>query len=273
MNFNDTQNDNSYKKIKLNLNEKAYICNKNIRLFDVIDSTNNYLLEYAKKGSIEHGSVVIAYEQTAGKGRLGRSFYSPPETGLYMSILIETTALNKEFSENPTLITVFVAVAAARAIEKKCNIQAKIKWVNDLYYEQKKICGILTEGIFNKGKIKTSVIGIGINLCTNNFPNELAGKAGSIFRCKELPDNFRLELAEEILNNLFDVVLYAEKTQIIDEYKEKSCILGSVVKVISNSESYEAKAIDISFDGELVIEHTNGQKAFLKTGEISLKFT
>jgi biotin-(acetyl-CoA carboxylase) ligase len=101
----------------------------------------------------------------------------------------------------------------------------------------------------------------------------LAGKAGSIFSCKELPDNFRLELAEEILNNLFDVVLYAEKTQIIDEYKEKSCILGSVVKVISNSESYEAKAIDISFDGELVIEHTNGQKAFLKTGEISLKFT
>lgn len=246
------------------------IYNRNIKVFNTIDSTNTYLKNAVKAGSAEHGTVVIAYEQTAGRGRLGRSFYSPDKTGLYMSVLLDANQFEEEFSTNPALFTVTAAVAVSRAIQKSANITVQIKWVNDLYLENKKICGILAEGIMSAGKISKIVLGIGLNLTTSDFPEELQQKAGSLFRAKDISSTFRLEMAAEIIENLFKA-LYENKQNIMAEYKKNSCVIGKTVQIITGTETYNAKAIDIDQNGGLVIEKEDGSRKILNSGEISLK--
>lgn len=246
------------------------ICDKNIIIFDTIDSTNTYLKNAVKTEKFVHGTVVIAYEQTAGRGRLGRTFYSPDKTGLYMSILLDSNKFEDEFSKNPALFTVTAAVAVSRAIQKKADINVKIKWVNDLYLENKKICGILAEGILNSGKISKIVLGIGLNLTTVDFPEELQQKAGSLFGFSEIASAFRLEMAAEIIDCLFEA-FNEDKQKIMSEYKKNSCVIGKTVEIITATETYTAKAIDITPNGELVVEKDNGSCVQLNSGEISLK--
>ena len=246
------------------------ICDKNIIIFDTIDSTNTYLKNAVKTEKFVHGTVVIAYEQTAGRGRLGRTFYSPDKTGLYMSILLDSNKFEDEFSKNPALFTVTAAVAVSRAIQKKADINVKIKWVNDLYLENKKICGILAEGILNSGKISKIVLGIGLNLTTVDFPEELQQKAGSLFGFSEITSAFRLEMAAEIIDSLFEA-FNEDKQKIMSEYKENSCVIGKTVEIITATETYSAKAIDITPNGELVVEKDDSSCVQLNSGEISLK--
>ena len=131
-----------------------------IHIYQSLASTNDTAKEMAKNGCA-HGTVVIADSQTAGRGRFNRQFYSPGSTGLYMSIVIDA---DKYALKESTLLTPFVAVIVSRVIHKVTDKKCGIKWVNDLYLEDKKVCGILTEGIMEASKISKFVVGIGINV-------------------------------------------------------------------------------------------------------------
>ena len=145
--------------------------------YGIIDSTNlqaRRLIEGAWGEEIQP-TVLLAEGQTAGRGRLGRSFYSPTDTGLYTSLIIESpSSLDKLLS-----LTALAAVAASEAIEAAFGINVGIKWVNDLYYNERKIAGILAESCIS-GTKRYIILGIGINLSTESFPDDILLKAGSL---------------------------------------------------------------------------------------------
>jgi len=170
-----------------------------IFIYDCLESTNKTAKEMAISEA-EHGTVVIADSQTAGKGRYGRSFHSPPNHGLYMSLIIKP---NQYRFSTPTLITAFSAVTVCEAIEAISDKRPKIKWVNDIFLNGKKICGISAEAItdFESGNTQWIVVGIGVNYSTlaTDFPEELRHIAGSVFGL-DTPPTTRNHLAAEILN-------------------------------------------------------------------------
>ena len=234
------------------------------------DSTNRYLKELAVNGAKE-GTVVIANQQSAGRGRLGRSFFSPGEKGIYMSIL-----LRPEITlERSVLITSMAAVAVARAIEQVCGLPAKIKWVNDIFLNNRKVCGILTEAGINyeKGALEYAVLGIGINVGSMEFPEELRNIATSV------SNECGFEISRDVL---IDAVL-SELEQwyrtlwdgsFLEESKARSILLGKGILVIDETApggSYPAKAIDINELGNLIIER-EGKLQILNSGEVSIRF-
>jgi Biotin/lipoate A/B protein ligase family. len=170
----------------------------------------------ASKGACE-GTVIIASEQTQGRGRMGRTFFSPPSTGLYMSVI-----LRPQLSlEDSLLITTGTAVAVAKAIETLTQKGVQIKWVNDLFMDGKKVCGILTEASLNveNGGLDYAVVGIGINVCTKDFPNDLKDLAGSIFDKKPQKGPVTSLLAAYVLNNLADIIENIADRTYLEEYK------------------------------------------------------
>ncbi len=186
-------------QIKSNLREQYKSCS--LRFFSVIDSTNNE----AKRGEYYPGSVIIAAEQSAGRGRLGKSFHSPLGSGIYMSIIVNAD------SENLESMTVETGKAVIAAIEKVTAVRAEKRRINDIYYRDKKICGILCEGIVNseKAKIEKVVIGIGLNILEpdGGFPGDLEKIASALFCGNEEADANLI--AAEIINEV--LALYGEK--------------------------------------------------------------
>ena len=233
------------------------------------DSTNRYLKELAVKGAAE-GTVIIANRQSAGRGRLGRSFFSPEEKGIYMSIL-----LRPEIPlERSVLITSMAAVAVARAIEHVCGITAKIKWVNDILINNKKTCGILTEAGINvmTGMLDYAVLGIGINVGVMEFPEELKKIATSISNecgfvvSKEV-------LIDEVLKELEEWYPTLLDGSFLEESKKRSLLLGKEILVLDErvqGGSYPAKAVDINELGNLIIER-EGSIQVLNSGEVSIR--
>ena len=190
-----------------------------------VSSTNTLLKQAAAEGAPE-GTVLIACRQTAGKGRLGRSFYSPEETGLYMSVL-----LRPELKvQDSLLITTAAAVAAAEAIEKTTGVKAEIKWVNDIYCRRKKTAGILTEGSIRPGsdQLAYAVLGIGINVWKpkNDFPAEIQSIAGSILEESCFDEDLRNRLAAAILNEFMRLYPKLSEIQFMDAYRQRSFLLG-----------------------------------------------
>lgn len=232
----------------------------NIHIFDEIDSTN----EYAKKIDIinDHYDIIISDCQTNGKGRLGRSFYSPSETGLYMSIAF----LINPNTFNFVNITSIVSVAVTMAIEKLTNLHIGIKWVNDLYYKDLKIAGILVEGMTNIKDYSTSkiIVGIGINLTTNNFPSNIIDVAGSL-NC----DVSRNMLISYIIN-YFDYFYKKSPKEYLNIYKSHSIVIDKNIAFYDNGVIHYGKAVDINNYGELVVLETSGKITILRTGEISI---
>lgn len=233
------------------------------------DSTNRYLKELAVQGAPE-GTVIIANRQSAGRGRLGRSFFSPEEKGIYMSIL-----LRPEIPlERSVLITSMAAVAVARAIEHVCGITAKIKWVNDIFLNNKKACGILTEAGINAvtGTLDYAVLGIGINVGFMKFPEELKKIATSISNecgfvvSKEV-------LIDEVLKELEEWYPTLLDGSFLEESKKRSLLLGKEILVLDErvqGGSYPAKAVDINELGNLIIER-EGSIQVLNSGEVSIR--
>lgn len=238
--------------------------------FEEIDSTNRYLKELAARGAKE-GTIVIANRQSAGRGRLGRSFFSPEEKGIYMSIL-----LRPDISlERSVLITSMAAVAVAEAIEQVSGIETKIKWVNDVFLNRKKVCGILTEAGIDAeaGKLDYAVLGIGVNVGKMEFPEELQNSATSV------SNECGFEVAKEAL---IDGILeqldkwYPSLTDgsFLEESKKRSILLGKDILVIDETVpggSYSAKAMDINELGNLIIER-DGRIQVLNSGEVSIRF-
>jgi len=173
---------------------------KKIHIHKSLQSTNKTAKELAINGS-EHGTIIIANTQTTGKGRYDKHFYSPPATGLYMSIILRSPELDLT---NTTHITKTAAVAVCKTIENLTCLNPKIKPVNDIFLNSKKICGILTEAIsdLESGNIEWAVVGIGINVSTANFPKELENIATSIFAesSESVDAALRSRLAAELTN-------------------------------------------------------------------------
>ena len=240
------------------------------KYFEELDSTNRYLKELAAKDA-RPGTVIIANRQSAGRGRLGRKFFSPEEKGIYMSILLRPDIP----LERAVLITSMAAVAVARAIERVSGIEAKIKWVNDIFLKGKKVCGILTEAGIDaeSGKFSYAVLGIGVNVGEMEFPEELrdiatsvSNECGFVISKENLIDEILLEL-ERWYATLSD-------GGFLEESRKRSILLGKEILVLDETApggSYPAKAVDINELGNLVIER-NGERVVLNSGEVSIRF-
>ena len=229
-----------------------------VEVFDIIDSTNLEAKRRASAG-FESPTLLVAEKQTAGKGRMGRQFYSPESTGLYMSYLYRPTTA---FSDNVT-VTAAAAVAVSRAINNLTDLKPQIKWVNDIYIDGKKVCGILTEAV--TGNTTAIIIGIGINITTEQFPEEIMSIADSL---KKNIDRNRL--AAEIVKELQVLISELPDRTFIEEYRKRSCVLGREVTFIKDGVTRTGKAVDIDRDGGLVVETEMG-KITLNTGEITLR--
>lgn len=238
--------------------------------FEELDSTNRYLKELAAEGAPE-GTVIIANRQSAGRGRLGRSFFSPAEKGIYMSILLRPDIA----LERAVLITSMSAVAVAEAIEHVSGAEAKIKWVNDIFLNGKKTCGVLTEAGIDaeKGTLEFAVLGIGVNVGEMEFPKELEHIATSVSNecgfpvSKDTLINAILEKMERWYPTLAD-------GSFLKESKRRSLLLGKEITVIDETVyggSYPAKAVDINELGNLIIER-DGVLQVLNSGEVSIRF-
>ncbi|HCM89853.1 MULTISPECIES: biotin--[acetyl-CoA-carboxylase] ligase [Vagococcus] len=243
--------------------------NNQIIFYDVIDSTNKRAKELAAEGAI-HGTLVVANEQTDGKGRYGRSFESPKNTGVYMSLIIRPQELT--YNE-PTTVTAYAAVVVSNVIEELTGKKIGIKWVNDLFYNEKKICGILTEAVtdFESGQIEWIVLGIGLNISTSDtvFSEEVKQKAGSIFKENEISIN-RNKLVATLLEELLTAHKELSITDLMARYKEKSIVLNKNVMIQQGQESYKVKVIDIDDQGQLIIETQSGNRKKFSSGEIRI---
>ncbi len=247
------------------------LCEK-LEVFKTVGSTNTLAKQYAA----EHGctepveKIFVANEQTAGRGRQGRSFYSPEGTGIYMSFLINP-GMN---SAEAVRITTASSVAVCMAIEKVFGINPVIKWVNDVYLGDRKICGILTEAVtdFETGMVDSVVIGIGVNVFTEDFPEEIADIAGSLTAMGEADRN---RLTAEIINFMTGLCRTENGRLVIgdyiDEYKKRSMVIGKRIKILNTNEVVLAEDIDKS--GGLVVRLSDGTTKVLGSGEISIRVT
>ena len=245
--------------------------------YEEIDSTNLEAKRYAASftESSPEIPVFIAKSQTGGRGRLGRSFFSPEETGLYMSILLP---IDENLTETD-LITPAAGVAVCRTIEALSSEEPKIKWVNDVYINKKKVCGILAEGIIDSklGKISNVVLGIGINLFEpkTGFPEEISNIATSLFgKNVENPESVKYQFVGKLLENLEKTLDSQVENQVMEEYKSRSLVLGETVTVIDSQNQFSAFVKDITKKGHLVVEFTKDGQLETKeilSGEVSLR--
>lgn len=251
-------------KIKKFLKNDTYI---NITVLDSTDSTNKYLKEKAVSRAVE-GEAVIADTQTGGRGRFARKFHSPRGCGIYMSILLKPQIPASE----AVLITSAAAVAVAEACEALCGKKAQIKWVNDVYIDYKKVCGILTEGsIKPDGCFDWAVLGIGINAFSpdGGFNDEIKDIAGAVFDKKE--ENLRNRLIAEVINRFFEYYKELDKKTFLESYRKRSCVTGKEITVIKNEEKTKAVAVSIDNDCRLLVEYEDKTQEYLSSGEISIK--
>jgi len=229
-------------------------------VYPVLSSTNDRAGELARNGNIP--CLVLAEEQTHGRGRNGRDFYSPNGHGLYMSLAVGAP---KEV-EKLLGITAMAAVAVHRAIKNITGIQTGIKWVNDIYLNGRKVCGILAEAFSDSSGIKAVVVGIGINIDTSDFPEELKNTAGSLGSS----DLDRSQLAAAIAGEFMDI-LGTEDRSYMDTYRQASIVVGKRVRYICGGKENTGYAEHIDDDCALVIINDNGCRTVLRSGEVTLR--
>lgn len=229
------------------------------------DSTNNYAKRLAMSGA-SHGTLVAANHQTAGRGRRGHAFVSPPGTGLYMTLMFRPNVDAEKFQ----MITIAAAVAVCQAIDELCpGSGTGIKWVNDVYLHGKKIAGILTEAItsIESGEIECVITGIGINVSTQTFPEELADTAGSIF-----PDGNILFGRDELCARIADILMdFAEDLstpEIIRAYRERSVLTGEDITYMQGDRKCFGHVQGIDDTGGLVVVNDAGETETLRSGEV-----
>ena len=251
-------------------------------------STNDLAKEFALSHP-DTDAVFVADCQTKGRGRRGRSFFSPGATGLYMSLLIHP----KADASKTAHLTCLAGAAVCDAIEEACGIQTQIKWVNDIYYRNKKICGILTEGqaSLEDGLFSYVIVGIGINLCApeGGFPDDIKNKAGALF--KDCAPNgsvsdIKIMLCNSIIKNFFKYYNSSDEKSFLSRYKERSMLIGKHVEILSHSRknmqersSFSADTDEnqnprvlvtgIDDDCRLVVRYPDGTTAALSSGEVS----
>ena len=239
-----------------------------LKLYQETDSTNRAAKQAAIAGESGHGSVILACGQSCGRGRRGRSFYSPSQAGLYLSVILQPQGNLRE----SLLLTTEAAVAVYKAVRKITGIELDIKWVNDLYYKGKKVCGILTEAItdFESGEIQYAVVGIGLNLYEEEggYPPELREIAGGLYRNQREAEGVnRNRLAAEIVNFLLDET---RELKLLPEYLDRNMIPGHRIQILDGQQSRSAYAVAICQDGRLKVREEDGSETLLAYGEISV---
>lgn len=232
------------------------------------DSTNTCVRRLAEAGAPE-GSVVVAAAQTAGRGRSGKSFLSPAGTGLYMSILLRPQLAMGD----ALLITTAAAVAVAHAVERVAAVKAQIKWVNDVYVDGKKVCGILTEGALDleNGGLRYAILGIGINICppAGGFPPELAPIAGALTGAGG--EALRAPLAAAVLDEFFALYPHLTEKPFYDDYVSRSLLTGRQIEVLRGGTRLPATALGIDRDLHLRVRYADGSEENLAAGEVSTR--
>ena len=241
-----------------------------VTVFDTLESTNRTAREIAKSNPNSGDQLIIARSQTGGRGRMGRSFFSP-DGGLYMSFLFRPDVS----AADSVKITAAAAVAVARAIDSIAGTKSEIKWVNDVYIGGKKICGILTEGqTRTDGSLEYAILGIGINLVapTDGFPEDIADRAGSVFSIP--PYDSDNKLAAAVINEFTKIMSGGfDKALFLNEYRSRSCVIGHEVDVmrIADGEAIPALAVRIDDECRLIVQFTDGTEKALGSGEVSIR--
>ena len=242
-----------------------------LAVFSTVQSTNTMAREAAVSGAPE-GYTVIANMQTDGRGRSGRSFFSPADTGVYLSLLLRPPHCS---SREAARLTTMAAVAVCEAIEAVSGERAQIKWVNDIYVSEKKVCGILTEASFGleDGFLEYAILGVGINVSPprDGFPEELRSIAGTVFH--EAHSDGKNHLAAEFLNRFMSYYTVPEKINYIDRYRSRSLAIGREIRVIFPDCQKKAVALDIDEDCHLIVKYEDGRIETLSYGEVSLKLS
>lgn len=246
---------------------------KTIQILKSVDSTNNYCKALAQQGAPQ-GLVVLAEQQTEGRGRLGKTFSSPSGKGIYMSIVLRPGC---SFEKLP-LITIASALAVCHVLESSYGLKPGIKWVNDIFIGGRKICGILTEASIEaeSGSLSSVINGIGINVNTdivNDLPPEVSQTAQSLYQVtgRQIDRN---RLIGEILTEMercYNLFFKQKQDEMIAEYRSRLFMLGKTVTVTENDQTYPAEAIDIDSAGRLIVRNAAGELKTLHSGEISIR--
>lgn len=240
-----------------------------IEYYEVTDSTNLRIRDFAEAGRAD-GLLAVAEQQTGGKGRRGRSWLSPPGTGIWMSLLLRPQIEPYRAS----MITIVSALAVAKSIEKICGLETGIKWPNDIVINGKKVCGILTEMSAEIEEVRYIIVGIGINANTQTFEKEIANIATSI----AIEGGKRINRASLIAEFCFYFERYYKQflqtgdlTFMKEDYEAYLLNIGKEVKIIKNKQEKIRLAIGINEMGELIVEKADGTKEIVLSGEVSVR--
>ncbi len=254
-------------KEKLTLELKQYLGADyagDVYRYDVIGSTNDEAKKLARAGAV-HGTLVLANTQTSGRGRGKNSFHSPEDTGIYMSVIIKPKSRKTD-----TLYTVAAAVAVRRVLDRYTDKKAEIKWVNDIYISERKVCGILCEAVRDNDSQEISAIicGIGVNLkCpTAPFPEEIKAKAGYVTDKEVSKERVAAELAVELL-----AVIDLENDALIREYSDNMMLRGREVYYKENETLKKAKVTGVDCTGGLVVRDSQNKEQILRSGEVHIE--
>ncbi len=238
-----------------------------LSFFEEITSTNTEMKKFCLASGIhENPFIFAARRQTAGRGRLGKSFVSE-DAGLYMSLLLPGNFGGAK-------LTAYVAVLVSEAIEELSGISTDIKWVNDIYVSGRKLAGILCEGIVNNDSLRldASIVGIGINVLKTDFPEEISDIAVSLEEISGKKIS-RAKLLARVAEKLLKKLPCLSGEELIEKYQSKSNVLGKTVKVTRGEESFFAKAVDINENAELVVVKDTGETLVLNSGDVSIKLS
>ncbi|HHX63066.1 MAG TPA: biotin--[acetyl-CoA-carboxylase] ligase [Epulopiscium sp.] len=245
------------------------IFGKEIYDYKEVDSTNVIAKAKAREGAKE-GTVFIAESQTGGKGRLGKVWESPSGTGIWMSIVVRPEIVPQEVSG----ITLVAGLAICKAIRKVTSLSAYIKWPNDIVVNGKKVCGILTEMSAEIDRVNYVIIGIGINVNTTKFPEELRKIATSL-KIESGIDYSRKDIVAQVLmlfEEYYQKYVQGESLQgALEEYKDLCITLKNEVSIIDKDKSYEATPLDIDKTGALIVEKKDGSIEKITSGEVSVR--
>lgn len=241
-----------------------------LTVFDTVESTNDLAKQLAFAGAPE-GTAVIAEAQTRGRGRMGRSFCSPAGQGIYLSVILRPGVKPTELMH----LTAAAAEAMAEAVEAQTGLSCGVKWVNDLICGGKKLAGILTElSVKPDGLTDYIVIGVGVNCCqsSEDFPPEIAELATSVAaQTGSIPDRNALCASMlEAFSRLSETLL-SEKAAWMARYRSRCVTLGKPVQVLHPSGTREAFALDIDENGALEVKYPDGTRAFVSSGEVSVR--
>jgi len=242
--------------------------NLKIEVIESITSTNTALKLRAEDGE-QAGTILIAEEQTKGKGRVGRSFVSPKKCGLYMSMILRPNIP----VESALIITTMAAVAVSKAIEEVSDKKAYIKWVNDIYVDKKKVCGILTESSidFESGMLNYAVLGMGVNIKEpeNGYSEELRDIVGALYK-ENPPMGIRSKLAAAIINNFMKLYENLEDKSFMKEYQDRSLLTGIEIDFVQGTRNFHGRVLGIDKDARIEVRLASGEKRSFSAGEIQI---